>query len=96
MLERIRRPDATIRIFRQKPPVYTGEFDEIDDDIGWYGGLTWQLPDSLGKLSVIRYDNLADPACVPAATPAGTHASGASAPSTQCDNFILIAQHMAG
>jgi hypothetical protein len=96
LLERIRIPDATIRIFRQTPPFYSGEFDEIDGDLGWYGGLTWQLPDNLGKLSVIRYDNRADPAAVTRRDTGWDTRFWSFGARTQFDNIILIGQHMAG
>jgi hypothetical protein len=96
LLERIRIPDATIRIFRQRPPFYTGEFDEIEGDVGWYGGLTWQLPDSLGKISIVRYDNNADPAAVSRRDTGWDTRFWSFAGRTQFDNIILIAQHMAG
>jgi hypothetical protein len=96
LLERIRRPDATIRIFRQRQPIYTGEFDEIDDDIGWYGGLTWQLPDSLGKLSVVRYDNRADPSSLTSRDTGWDTRFWSFGARTQFDNIILIAQQMSG
>lgn len=96
LFERIRIPDATIRIFRQRPPFYTGEFDEIEGDVGWYGGLTWQLPDSLGKISVVRYDNNADPAAISRRDTGWDTRFWSFAGRTQFDNIILIAQHMAG
>lgn len=96
LLERIRMPDATIRIFRQKPPFYSGEFDEIDGDVGAYGGIVWQLPDSLGKISVIRYDNNADPAALSACDTGWDTRFWAFGARTQFDNIILIGQHMAG
>lgn len=96
LFERIRIPDATIRIFRLRPPVYTGEFDEIDGDIGWYGGLTWSLPDSLGKIGIVRYDNNADPAAVSRRDTGWDTRFWSFGARTQFDNIILIGQHMAG
>jgi len=61
LFERLRLPDASIKIFRQVPPQRTGEFDEIDGSMGWYAGLTWSMA-GVGKISVLRYDNDADPA----------------------------------
>jgi hypothetical protein len=96
LLERVRIPDATIRIFRQTPPFYSGEFDEIEGDVGWYGGLTWQLPDSWGKLSVIRYDNNADPAAVTSRDTGWDTRFWSFGARTQAGSWIFIAQHLAG
>ena len=96
LLERIRIPDAAIRIFRQTPPFYTGEFDEIEGDVGWYGGLTWQLPDNLGKLSIVRYDNNADPAAVTSRDTGWDTRFWSFGARTQAGSWIFIAQHMAG
>ncbi|MBV9549502.1 MAG: hypothetical protein JO256_07500 [Alphaproteobacteria bacterium] len=64
LFERLRMPDATYRLFRAPTPFYSGMFDEIDNRLGWYGGLTWQLPAGLGKLQALRYSNTGDPAAV--------------------------------
>jgi hypothetical protein len=96
LFERIRIPDATIRIFRRTPPFYTGEFDEIEGDVGWYGGLTWQLPDNLGKLSVVRYDNNADPAAVTSRDTGWDTRFWSFGARTQAGSWIFIAQHLAG
>jgi hypothetical protein len=96
LLERIRMPDATMRLFRRTPPFYSGEFDEIEGDVGWYGGLTWQLPDNLGKLSVVRYDNNADPAGVTSRDTGWDTRFWSFGARTQAGSWIFIAQHMAG
>ncbi len=61
LLERVRMPDASLRLFHAPVPGTTGEFLEIDKRLGWYGGLGWQMGD-IGKLTVLRYDNQGDPA----------------------------------
>ena len=61
LFERVRLPDATLRIFRAPVPGRTGMFDEIDGIVGWYAGAAWQMA-GIGKLTVPRYDNQADPA----------------------------------
>src|SRR4051812_13985775 len=43
LFERERIPDQTLRIFRAPVPGRTGMFDEIDGQVGWYLGGTWQL-----------------------------------------------------
>jgi hypothetical protein len=60
LLERIRLPVQTQKLFFAPQYARTGEFDEIDGHPGWYAGASWQMP-NIGKISVIRYDNEGDP-----------------------------------
>jgi len=60
LFERVRLPAATMAIFHAPPYARTGLFDEIDGTPGWYAGAAWQMP-GIGKLTVTRYDNEADP-----------------------------------
>jgi hypothetical protein len=39
---------------------YSDEFRQFDHAIGWYAGITWDR-DDLGRISLLRYDNEADP-----------------------------------
>ena len=63
LFERVRIPDASLRLFHAPVPGNTGMFNEIDGHVGWYAGAEWQIPD-IAKLTVTRYDNHADPAAV--------------------------------
>ena len=56
LFERQRLPDATARMFHAPVPMRTGEFDEIDNRVGWYWGLGWQMED-VGKITVVNYNN---------------------------------------
>ena len=60
LFERIRLPEVSQRL--NFSPLYarTGMFDEIDGNLGWYAGATWQMP-GIVKISVLRYDNDANP-----------------------------------
>ncbi len=60
LLERVRIPDATATLFGMPVPSRTGMFENIDDHVGWYTGLKWDVPDA-GQLAVLWYDNNADP-----------------------------------
>jgi hypothetical protein len=60
LLERVRIPVQTQKLFFAPQYARTGEFDEMDGHAGWYAGASWQVPD-IGKISVIRYDNEGDP-----------------------------------
>jgi hypothetical protein len=61
LIERLRIPDVTGRLFRRAVPWTTSEFEEIDGRVGWYAGLVWQLP-GIVKITATRYDNAADAA----------------------------------
>jgi hypothetical protein len=39
---------------------YSYDFKQLDGTPGWYAGITWERPD-FGRLSLLRYDNMADP-----------------------------------
>jgi hypothetical protein len=61
LLERVRLPVQTQKLFFAPQVARTGEFDELDGHPGWYAGASWQVRD-VGKISVIRYDNEGNPA----------------------------------
>ena len=60
LLERVRIPNATAALFGMPVPSRTGMFENIDDHVGWYTGLKWDVRDA-GQLAVLWYDNNADP-----------------------------------
>ena len=60
LFERVRLPATTLTLFHAPQYARTGMFDEIDGQVGWYAGASWQVPE-IGKISVIRYDNEGDP-----------------------------------
>ena len=45
---------------RRTPPYYQSEFLESDDRAGFYGGVSWR-ENGIGRLTLLRYDNRADP-----------------------------------
>ena len=65
LFDHIRLPDAFAQQLakggRLAGPLYQDEYRQIDNTPGWYGAVTWENPD-YGRLSVLRYDNEADPA----------------------------------
>ena len=95
LFERVRLPDASLRTFRAPVPGRTGMFDEIDDRIGWYAGLTWQMA-NIGKLSVLRYDNEGNPAAKSVRDTAWDTRFYAYGFRTQIDSLVLIAQGLQG
>ena len=60
LFEKVRLPDATVSLFGGTPPGRTPLFREIDNRVGWYAGIGASFR-GIGKLSVYRYDNEADP-----------------------------------
>src|SRR3569832_203596 len=60
LLDRVRIPDATATLFGMPFPSRTVLFENIDDLVGWYTRLKWDVPVS-GELAVLWYDIIADP-----------------------------------
>lgn len=58
--DRLRLPNAIANVLHRPIPFRTLEFKEIDDRVGWYGGLRLE-DDVLGRIEFLRYDNRADP-----------------------------------
>lgn len=56
----LREPDAIAPLVGTTPPVRYRPFVEIDHRIGWYAGVDWDAP-AYGRVSLLRYDNRADP-----------------------------------
>jgi hypothetical protein len=95
LFERVRLPDATLKLFHEPYPGRTGMFDEIDHRAGWYGGLNWQMA-GLGKLSVIRYENQADPEYATARDTAWETKFWSFGARTDIGQLVLIAQQLSG
>jgi len=60
LFDRLREPDATVLLFGGKPPDHTPIFEELDNNAGWYTGVSWD-DDGGWHLEAERYDNEADP-----------------------------------
>jgi hypothetical protein len=65
MIEEVREPDATLKLFSETAPERTPLFLEIDHRVGWYLGGSWSKA-GIGKLAVFRYDNNGNPSAVQA------------------------------
>jgi hypothetical protein len=57
---RLREPDVFASVAYSPAPLYYYPFAEIDGRIGWQADVDWHLPGG-GRLSLLRYDNRADP-----------------------------------
>jgi len=95
LFERVRLPDATLKLFHQPVPGRTGEFEQIDGRPGWYAGLSWQMA-GIGKFSVLRYDNRADPAARTARDTAWETKFWSFGARTELGPVLLIAQQLTG
>jgi hypothetical protein len=60
LLDHIRLPDASARALGSQGRLYSSEFRQIDGTPGWYAGIAWERPE-LGRVALLRYDNMADP-----------------------------------
>jgi hypothetical protein len=58
---RVREPDIYALENGEPSPLRFNPFLENDGRLGWYAGATWKAP-GVARLSVLRYDNRADPA----------------------------------
>ena len=95
LLERVRLPDATLKLFHAPLPGRTGMFEEIDGSPGWYAGLSWQLP-GIGKLTALRYDNQGNPYDFTGRDTAWDTRFYAFGLRSQYDQLVLIAQGLQG
>jgi hypothetical protein len=56
---KLREPDADAIASGDPVPARFDPFQEIDHRVGWHADLTWRAP-SLGRVTLLRYDNNAD------------------------------------
>jgi hypothetical protein len=95
LFERQREPDATARMFHAPLPLRTGEFDEIDNRVGWYWGLGWQMED-VGKITVVNYNNDGNDAAKTARDGDWATRFWSVGARTQLGPVIVIAQGLTG
>jgi hypothetical protein len=92
LFDHVRLPD----IFA--PPggtAYLYEFRQLDHSIGWYAGATWERPD-LGRLTLLRYDNEADPNAHDSTEFAWRTKFWSLGASTEIGPVVILAQAMQG
>ncbi|MBM3535843.1 MAG: hypothetical protein FJX60_22760 [Alphaproteobacteria bacterium] len=61
LFDHVRVADDVATRARRDTPRFESEFLEMDDRAGFYGGLSWRR-NGLGRVSLLHYDNRADPA----------------------------------
>ncbi|HIJ62756.1 MAG TPA: hypothetical protein HPQ04_08715 [Rhodospirillaceae bacterium] len=96
----LRQPDAFARAVGETPPLRYDPFQEIDHTPGWYGEATWKST-AAGRLTLVRYDNNADPSAakhygVDDALFAWRTAFWSAAGETRLGDVTLLGQAMAG
>ena len=94
LFDRPREPDVLAPLLGLSVPAYTPMYKEIDDRMGWYGGVTWRRAD-VGSVSALYYDNRADPAAVRDQIAWRTEFWSLAA-QTQIGNVTILAQGMSG
>ncbi len=95
LFERVREPDATLKLFGETPPGRVGEFQNIDGHIGWYGGADWDVP-GFGHAAVLRYENRADPFAATSGDESWTTQFWSVSFKTRLLDTALMAQALAG
>lgn len=92
LLDRLRLPNALAT--SNHPSVWREPFSEIDDNPGWYAGLSWKHED-WGRLDLLYYDNEADPSAYSHEYAWHTKFVSAGA-NTSFGGVTLLAQVMSG
>lgn len=95
LFERVRVPDQTRQLFHAPLPGNVGLFNQIDGNPGWYAGAGWQIPGII-QLSMMRYDNRADPDAVSSRDQAWGTKFWDFGARTQVGPVTLIAQQLSG
>jgi len=95
LFERIRYPDATIRLFGETPPDRIGEFNDIDGHVGWYGGARVEAA-GLGQVTLIHYENRADPFAASAGDAAWATKFWSLSLKTRAFDTAILAQALTG
>jgi len=92
---RLRLPDVTAQEIGASSPLYASEFRQFDNTPGWYGSFAWERPD-LGRVALLRYDNMADPSAHDATEFAWHTKFWSLGVSSRVGNVVLLAQGMVG
>jgi hypothetical protein len=95
LFDHVRVADDVARRSRREVPTYESEFLEMDDRAGFYGGLSWR-ENGLGRLTLLHYDNNADPAARRFGQVAWRTEFTSLGLESYLQEFALIGQAMAG
>jgi len=92
LLDHVRLPDV---ISWTGTPLYSDEFRQFDHSVGWYAGATWDRAE-VGRISLLRYDNEADPNAHDATEFAWHTRFWSLSASTEIGPVVILAQAMQG
>ncbi|MBI1776280.1 MAG: hypothetical protein HYR63_13115 [Proteobacteria bacterium] len=95
LFDRLRIPDVVLRAQRRRAPGWMSEFREIDNTPGFYGGLSWREND-IGRLTLLHYDNGADPAARRYGQFAWRTEFNSAGIETYLGDFVVLSQGMVG
>jgi hypothetical protein len=91
----VRLPDALGVTLHHQGPLTDEPFHEIDDQPGWYAALSWRR-DDLGRVTVLRYENRANPALARQGQTAWRTDFTSAGLETDLGDVVILAQAMAG
>ena len=95
LFERVREPDATLKLFGETPPGRVGLFQNVDGHLGWYAGADWDVS-GIGHAAVLRYENRADPRAVTSGDEAWATAFWSASFKTRILDAAVLAQALSG
>jgi hypothetical protein len=95
LFDKERLPDALARQFHHAGPLYDGSFKEVDDQPGWYAGLSWR-ENGLGRVNFLHYDNRGDPSAVRDGIVGWRTTFDSVGVEADLDEFVVLSQAMAG
>lgn len=95
LFDRVRLPDVFAKREGNNTPFYEEPFLQIGDSPGWYAGLSART-DGIGRISVLQYDNRADPAAVVRGQIGWRTKFTSVAAEIDIDDVVLLAQAMNG
>jgi hypothetical protein len=94
LFDHVRLSNTVAQPGRPSTASYSSEFRQLDHTPGWYAAVSWDRPD-IGRLQLLRYDNMADPS-------AHDHEFGWRTKfwslgfSTEVGELVILAQGMIG
>lgn len=92
---KLRLPDAGAIRQHRPIPQFGDPFTAIENTPGWYGGLSWRET-GLGQISLLQYDNRANPAAFEQGEFAWRTDFTSLGLQTRFDDFVFIGQAMNG
>ena len=95
LLDHLRLPNAAAAPGQPSSAQYSDQFRQFTGSPGWYAGMAWERSD-FGRIAVLRYDNMADPAAHDASEFAWRTKFWSLSGSTAVGDVVVLAQAMVG